>query len=620
LSTVNTLRRIAGTLLGMHSVNNGVDATGSVRANDLRNGAFELHKSGRLEEAAAMYRRALDADPLSETTHNLLGTVLCALGELSDGERCFRTSLQINPYNAEALNNFANIRKEHGDFANAENLYQRALELRPNFAPGWNNLGLLYMTSGRMELAASSFARSLSIEPSAEAQNNLGAVFRMTGQYSEAEARFRAAIVLNPALPEAWCSLADVVRMRGSLDEAEACCKRALELRPDYADAFNNLATVSNARRQYDIAERLCGDALRVDAHHVGALNNLATIAANRGEHQRAEAGFRKALNISPSDAITRFNLATTLLTVGEYGEGFELYENRFEAFHRPYSAHGDLESKLRRLPRWRGELLVGKHLLVWTEQGLGDSVMMLRYLLELRARGAGRVSVLCENQLARLVRTMGAADDVLTEDEEAVGLEFSTHVPMLSLPHAFGTHAGSIPGLPSYLQVPSSMTACWRARLSGSRPKIGLVWAGSRTLRDDSLRSVSPERFAPLIADDRYDFVSLQKGVDSSVLISDQAHWIDECNDLLDTSALITALDAVVSVDTAVAHLAGALGKRVWLLNRFASDWRWGMDSTRSAWYPSMTILRQPRPGDWDSVVHSLHRELNDHRGSTQA
>jgi len=438
----------------------------------------------------------------------------------------------------------------------------------------------------------------------------------MQGATTEAEYEFRAAVSINPALAEGWCGLGDVLQVRGLLDEAERCCSRALELRPDYPDALNNLATIAKVRGRFDAAKVYCQDVLRIQPSHVGALNNLGSVAVKEADFAGAEAVYRTALRIDPSRAVTRFNLSTTLLMLGNYEEGFELYESRFGAFPRPRTPSPVLNERLHARRSWQGEPLVTRRLLIWAEQGLGDSIMMLRYLPHLRARGVHSATVYCDVALGKVVESMAVVEHVVTAPEAAGEIDFDVHCPMMSLPRAFGTSINSIPSSEPYIGVPSSTVAMWRERLTGAAPRVGFAWAGSKSLEDDARRSISLEQFEPLLSLDGFEFVSLQKGYAAEQWREANypgGQYIDDCRDFLDSAALIMNLDLVISVDTAVAHLAGALGLPIWLLNRFGSEWRWGFNTATSPWYPTMTIFSQRAPSTWRGTIESVGRELED-------
>jgi hypothetical protein len=249
-------------------------------------------------------------------------------------------------------------------------------------------------------------------------------------------------------------------------------------------------------------------------------------------------------------------------------------------------------------------------------EEGLGDCLMTMRYLPKLAEKGAGKVLVLADPALARLVQTLPTVGEITSRVDRLSPDSFDLHCPMMSLPYAFGTRADTIPNAVPYLSVPHDMREAWSGRLSGTkRPRVGLVWSGNRNYGRDALRSLSLRQLEPLMGVSGTGFVSLQKGEAAKEL--QRSDWpildrMNECADFLDTAALIANLDLVISVDTSVAHLAGALGKPVWLLNRFESEWRWQLDREDSPWYPTMRIFGQPAFGDWNSVLQKIARELN--------
>lgn len=577
--------------------------------------ASEFHRLGELENARERCDRALKLVPRSDIAHNLLGMVLCSQGHLADGERSFRQAIEIDAANAFAWNNLANVRKDQGDLRSAEALYQHTLKLQPRFAAAINNLGLLYLESGRFGEATDAFKRAIAVDPrDADAHNNLGTTLRRAGVSQGAEAEFRLALATAPQHVEALCGLGDVLISRGALEEAETCCRRAVELRPNDPDVLNNLASLEKARNRLPIAEALCQKALKIDPNHVATLNNLGSLAVRRADFAAAERIYHHAYAIDPKQPVTRFNLATALLTLGDYERGFAFYESRFDAFGHRYRNDAKLNERLCSLPQWQGEPLGSSPLLLWTEQGLGDTLMALRYLPELRAANVERVVVLCQPQVARIVEQFECVERVIVDDGEAASADFVVHSPMMSLPWALGTTAERMPGRQRYLAVPSAVQAVWNGRMKTSGLRIGLVWAGSATLRDDALRSIPLARFASILSMPGIEWVSLQKGpqaVEWGGFMQSGSEFIERCDDLMDTAGLISQLDLVISVDTAVAHLAGALGKPVWLLNRFSPDWRWGLNTESCRWYDSVRVVRELHEDGWEDAISEVGHAL---------
>jgi tetratricopeptide (TPR) repeat protein len=454
------------------------------------------------------------------------------------------------------------------------------------------NLALRHHRSGRLAEAEALYRQIIDADPThADAFHLLGLIALQCGQFARAVGLIECADELSPSNPVILSNLAEAYQKLGSPERAKECCEQALELRPDFAAAHVNLG------------------------------NALAVL----GETDAAERCYRQALAGDPSLASGRLNLGLLLLLRGDYAAGLPLYEERLQ--RADTSEGGDsraLLDKLRDVPRWRGESLQGKRILVWTEQGLGDSVMMMRYLQPIRALGVTRLAVCCEPALVRLMQGVTEVDEVFS----GTGAEdwpdrFDLHCPMMSLPLAFGTRPETIPARIPYLAVPHDLTLKWSAKVSRlPAPRVGLVWAGGQQTSADPRRSISLASFSPLLAKRHFSFVSLQKGPAASQLANARGNignWMDECGDLLETAALIGQLDLVVSVDTAVAHVAGALGKPVWLLNRTGSEWRWMLERNDSPWYPTMTIFRQRR-ASWTEVIRDMADALERDLGRVRA
>jgi Flp pilus assembly protein TadD len=572
----------------------------------------------RLRDAERCFRSALAMKPNWDHAHNRLGIVLQACGELAASEACFRQALTCNPESAETLNNLGNVLKERGALEEAEVCYRRTVALRPDLAEGYYNLGSVLRQCSRLDEAEAAFIQALAARPRyAEALNNLGGVLRTQGRLLEAESQLLRALEFRPELPEISCNLGDVLQALGRPDEAEVYCRQALALRPAYPDALNNLAVVCKQLGRLDEAEGYCRQALAIDQRHARTCSILGTIANERGRFDEAEAYYRRALELTPTSAQFRYNLGMLRLLRGDYREGLALYESRFDSFAgEDYAGSIGLYKQLARCTRWHGEPLDGKRLLVWTEQGLGDSIMTMRFLPQLRQEGASKVIVHCESVLGRVMAAVQGVDQVTTEEDPPPIAEFDLHCPMMSLPLLHGTRLESIPQHVPYLTVPEPLGNHWRKRLAGIVDrKVGIAWAGSKSLRADAKRSIALRRFAPLLGIDGVQLISLQKGP-AAIELNDcgwpVADWMAQCRDLMDTAALIANLDLVVTVDTVIAHLAGALGKPVWLLNRFGSEWRWGLERDHSPWYPTMQIFRQAEPNDWDSVIERVAADLS--------
>jgi Flp pilus assembly protein TadD len=436
----------------------------------------------------------------------------------------------------------------------------------PNFH---NNLYLVLREQGRLDEALECCRRALELDATApELHNNLGVGLKAAGELAAAESSFRDAIARRPAYADAHYNLANTLVMLHRLDEAESEFRLALELAPGDFEVPNNLGTL-----------------LRL-----------------RGRLDEAAACFERALALRPSSAEAHRNRASLRLLLGDFAQGWPEYEWRW----RMSDSHAPNFSQ----PRWQGQPLEGRTILLWSEQGLGDTIHFIRYAALLRARGA-RVLVDCPTSLRALLSAVVGIDRFvsLTALDEKVDYQ----IPLLSLPAAFGTLLETIPAASPYLRAEPERVALWRKTFCDvNKLKVGIAWQGSRGYTGDHYRSVSLARFAPLAAIEGVALFSLQKYEGDQQLpplaerlgVVDLARSLDEGPDaFVDTAAVVENLDLVITTDTAIAHLAPALGARVWLALQQTPNWRWLMDRDDSPWYPTMRLFRQRAWGDWDDV-----------------
>lgn len=573
------------------------------------------HQQGDSESAVTWMTRALDIDPGYLVARSNLGLVYLGMGRLADAEGQLREALTLDPTSDGAHANLALPLLQRGDVEGAEAALVRALELNPANVEARNNLANLCKDSGRLDQADSHYRAALALRPqSASIWQNLAAVAIARGDWLAAASSYRQAIEVDAGAADAWRSLGHALARAGRLADAESACRRALALRPDWPDALVNLAAILKGQGDLDAAEAQCRRALALDSRHAGAWAQLGTLRQEQHDVADAEACYRRAITLDPALVGARYNLGALRLLDGRYAEGFELVESRFAAFPHLYST--GVRARLARegRNRWQGEPLEGRHLLVWSEQGFGDTLMMLRFIPLLSRLGAGAVTLLCEEELRRIAGSIAGVDTVIVGEDDVDLPAFATHCPTMSLPYCLRADADRLPSTP-YIAVPDEAKARWGARLPPSQTmRVGIAWAGSPTLRDDAQRSVPPADLAPLRRVDGIQWVSLQKGPAQAQV----AQWngpivdmMDECRDFADTAALIANLDLVIAVDTAVLHLAGAMGKPVWLLNRAGSEWRWGRTQTASAWYASLRQFRQVETFAWRPVIDQVATEL---------
>jgi Flp pilus assembly protein TadD len=467
----------------------------------------------------------------------------------------------------------------------------------------------------RLAEAEAAYAQVLALDPDdADALHLLGLVADQTGRPAEAAERIGQAIRLKRDRPHYHHNLALALRNLGRLDEAEAACRQALALKPDYPLAHSTLGMTLRAAGRLEEAAAAYRAALRLQPIFPEALNNLGNVLCQSGDYADGETQFRAALAQPGSPAVRReaqYNLAQLLLLTGRLEEGWRHYEVRAEVNR---AVRTDLIG-----PVWDGRPTGDRTLLLYGEQGLGDTLQFCRFA-PIAAAAGSRVVLQVQRPLLALLGTLPGLAGITALGDPLPA--YHGHAALMSVPRLFGTGLATIPGKP-YLAADPARAEQWRRRLAGLPGlRVGLVWAGGLrpdrpwALAVDRRRSTSLAQMAPLAAVPGVSFLSLQKDQPAAqaahpppgLVLHD---FTAELKDFTDTAALIEALDLVISVDTAVAHLAGALGRRVWLLNRFDTCWRWLLDRNDSPWYPSLRQFRQPRPGDWASVMDEVRSAL---------
>jgi tetratricopeptide (TPR) repeat protein len=495
-------------------------------------------------------------------------------GQLAKAQGFCRQARAIDPRNSDASHLLGVVAHQTGHPEDAIDLIGRAIALNAAEPTYHCNLGLALKELGRMDEAIACYLRAIDLRPDyPEAHNSLGNALAEKGEPEQAADAYRQAIRLRPAYPEAYFNLGLTQKEHGELDEAIASYRRAIELRPEYHEAYYNL-----------------GNALR-----------------DQRRLREAVASYRAAIQIAPDFPDAHHNAALAILALGDLRQGWAEYEWRWRTSQLSEARREFAQ------PQWHGEDVKGRTLLIHAEQGFGDTLQFCRYAKMAAGLGA-RVILEVQQPLVRLLRGLIGTELVLARGEELP--PFDVHCPMLSLPLVFGTVLETIPAETPYLRADASLEAGWRKRLDSpdtSGPKIGLVWAGKSSNLADQRRSIAPERLRPLLEYPGIRFFSLQKIGPPAPADFPLIDVMDEMEDFADTAALIANLDLVISVDTAVAHLAASLGRPVWLLDRFDACWRWLADRTDSPWYPGLRIYRQPRPGDWVSVLANVVRDLRE-------
>jgi len=534
-------------------------------------------------------------------------------------EQLYCQVLQADPLHADALYllGMSAYRRGRPDLA-VESL-RRAVALKPTTAFFHCHLGIAYRALDRLEDAIACYEKALRLQPDyGEAHNNLGAAFRGQGRLRESKECYEQALRCQPDFPPAHSNLGVAYQAEGRLDEAADCFRQALRLQPHFAEAYINLGTLLLAQAKLDESVSCYRQAVRCRPDYPVAHCDLGAALQRQGNAREALACFDEALRLKPDFADAHLAKSYTLLLAGDFERGWPEYEwrSRCPDFIMPRWRGPQ--------PAWDGSPLGGRTILLHAEQGLGDTLQFIRYVPLVQERG-GRVVVEVQAPLAHLLQSCSGIDQVIARGE--VQPPFDVHAYLLSLPGLLSTTVATVPAKVPYLTADPALVAHWRTQLSAVPGfKIGINWQGSREHKMDSLRSVRLLEFAPLASLQGVHLFSLQEGAGTEQLgtlagafpVTDLGSRLDgPSGAFMDRAALMTNLDLVVTVDTALAHLAGALGVPVWVPLAFAADWRWLLDREDSPWYPSMRLFRQTRLGEWAPVFERLAAEVQKLLGS---
>ncbi len=612
-----------------------------------------LHQAGRLADAEKIYYQVLEIQPDHFDSLHLLGVIFHQRGNHAQAVRQIDVALTKRPNSSVALNSRGVALKEMKRFEEALASFDRALTLQPNYAEAHSNRGVALYELKRFEEALASLDRALTLRPDyaealfnrgvtlndlkrfeealssynralalrpdyAEALSNRGATLKELKRFEEALASYDRALIVRPDFAETLSNRGVALKELARFEEALASYDHALTVRPDYAEALSNRGATLHELGRFEEALASYDRALTVRPNYAEALFNRGTTLSDLRQFEQALASYDRALTLRPDYADAHYNEALCRLLTGDFNRGWEKNEWRWET-----RAAGNQKRNFAQ-PQWLGsDEITGKTILLHAEQGLGDTIQFCRYV-PLVAERAARVVLEVQKPLYELMSTLPGKAQIVSRGDPLP--DFDIHCPLLSLPLAFGTRLNTIPSQTPYLSAPESKTSAWRNRLGKrQKPRVGLAWAGNprkelpNANQIDRQRSIQFDRLAPLLQVTECEFYSLQKGDDAVMQLRDSLlrqqviDWTDDLHDFADTAALIENLDLIITVDTSVAHLAGALGKPFWLLNRYNTCWRWLLDRDDSPWYPTARLFRQDDTRQWDNVMARVHAALHD-------
>jgi tetratricopeptide (TPR) repeat protein len=576
-------------------------------------------QAGRLADAEKIYNHILAVWPDHFDSRHLLGVIFLQRDKYAEALRHIDLALKKNPNNAPALNNRGVALKGLDRIEEALLSFERAVSLQAHYADALSNRGDALHKLKRFAEALTSCDRAIALRPDfAEAHSNRANALHALNRFEESLVSCDRAIALRPDFAEAHTNRGNTLHDLCRFEEALASHDRALALRPDFAEAHSNRGNTLQELKRFEEALAGYDRAIMLRPDFAEAYSNRGNAQREVNRFEEALASFDRAIALRPDFAEAHFSAALCLLLTGELTRGWQRYEWRWET--------DQLKNETRNFvqPQWMGsEEIAGKTILIYAEQGFGDTIHFCRYIPRIAER-AGRVIFEVQKPLRELMSTLAGGAQIIARGDALP--DFDICCPLLSLPLAFGTRLDTIPPETPYLFATETKKKAWRDRI-GTRngPRIGLVWAGDprkwlpNAHRIDRQRSIEFDRLAPLFEITGCEFYSLQKGEHAVTQLrhSPRRHrvidWTNELDDFSDTAALIDNLDLIVAVDTSVAHLAGALGKPLWLLNRYNTCWRWLLDRTDSPWYPTAHLFRQDETRDWDQVIAAVADALQD-------
>lgn len=580
---------------------------------DLAQQAAKFLAQDDYEQAIAIYEQCIEADPSIMFNYWMLGLTLLLDGREEEAQAFWLSAIiagnsaeieaetreLINILEAEGIQ-----RLENGKYKQAEIIYLQIIEQVPDRAATYNNLGNAVLNQGKKEEAIAYYQQGLELQPNdAITYYHLGTAFHQLDRLEEAIACYQNSLAIEPNSAAVLNNLGNALQRQGKFAQAIAQYQQSLTLDLNDALTYNNLGSLFNAQGKLEEALACFQKGLYLEPNNIEAYTNLAAFYQEQRQYKKALQCCDRAIEIAPNYADSHWTRAIILLRLGDYKRGFIEYEWRWKRKENP--------PRILPKPIWDGSNIAGKTILLQAEQGMGDMIQFIRYLPELLKLGC-EVIFECHPLLVRLMKNIDGVKKVVAIGDTLP--EFDVYIPLLSLPLVLGTTIETIPAKIPYLTPLESVKVKLETPASNSL-KVGLVWAGNPRHLDDRKRSSSLKDFLPILNIPNIDFYSLQKEPKSAEIDEfsplNIVNLSSKIKDFADTASVISQLDLVITVDTAVAHLTGALGKPVWVLLCYNADWRWMTEREDSPWYLTMRLFRQNRRGDWQEVMARVSEAL---------
>jgi len=570
-----------------------------------------LKELKRLEEALVSYDKAISIKPDNAEAYSNRGIALQELKRLEEALVSYDKAITLKPDYAAAFYNRGNALKELKRLDQALMSYDKAISLKPDYAVAYYNLGFAFQELKRLNEALESYDKAISLKPDyAEGYSNRGNALKELKLLDEALVSYDKAISIHSDFAEAYYNRGVALIELKRLEEALVSFDKAISIKPDFAEAYSNRGQALQELQRLEDALVSYGKAITLKPDYAEAYSNRGVALQELKALDEAVANYHKAISIESNYAEANFNLSLCHLLMGNFKDGWKGYEWRWK--NENIIKNSGVRNFLH--PLWLGaEPLKNKTILLYAEQGLGDTIQFCRYVSLVAELGA-KVIVEVQRPLAKLLKNLEGASQIIAMGDKHP--EFDFQCPLLSLPLAFNTELTTIPPASKYITSDSEHLATWQAKLGEkARLRVGLVWSGSTGHKNDHNRSLTLLRLLPHLPS-HIEYVCLQKeirDIDQAILAKQSGiqFFGKELEDFTDTAALCSLMDLVISVDTSVAHLAATLGKPTWVLLPFCPDWRWLLDEDKSPWYPSAKLYRQENMNDWGGVLEKIKNDL---------
>ena len=574
--------------------------------------ALAHHQAGELDQAATIYQHVLDTNARQWEARYYLGTLQLQRGDLDQSIRTFLQVVQLQPELPDVHNNLGVAYHAAGKWQEAGQSFEQAIRLNPHYERAYFNLGSLFESRGVFSEAVKCYQKAHDLSPgNLDTHQKLADALKSAGEWARAEDIYRELLVAKPGDFDLSMKLAYVLVLQRQYQEAIMLYESMLKISPDHYQILVSLSYVYEAVANIDAAIEAAERSIQVAPTQPEGYNNLGNAFKLKHDLENASENFRKAISLRPDFAMAEFNLATTRMLQGNLQDGWRGYERRTDIAASPQQQYPGQQ--------WQGEPLTGKSICLWCEQGFGDTLLFLRFAIELKKRGAARVLVLCQTELAALLKQVPEIDQILKAGDPQPECDYQC--ALLSVPFYLETSLETIPAAVPFLQPLADRQQYWASLLSDlPGAKVGLNWCGNPDFPKNELRSIPLESFLPLGKREDIQLISLQQVSGLEQIEALQNEWNlwqpgpeyqADTGDFSETAALIQNLDLVITTDTAVAHLAGSLGKPVWILVSRLPEWRWLLKRADSPWYPTARLFRQTEPGDWEPVIQAVQTEL---------